>query len=465
MSKKFVIDTSVLLYDLDCLFKFKNNEVIIPSIVYEELNKFKEEHSERGYSARKTLEILEELSTVRPLKQGVVLGELDTSSPLWDKISDPETKIIRDYNIYDEEISNMLTMNQNDYKIVACAKNNNAILISRDRGMRGIGSDFVEVQEYKADKVKTEELYKGYRRVIVPQEIISKLYKEKALNNTFNLNPNEFIIFENECNSDHTCVGINKRGRIIPCDFDGMYMKAHKVRPINLEQKMLMYLLLDEDIKCVTVTGVSGKGKSLLCVDYSLACVSNKLFNSFLYTKSTIAVDKREELGFYKGSMEEKLKPHLQPLYSSIEFLFKDELYGRKSIKRTKSTEGNSEEPEVITAEDKVRELTKYGILGFYPLANIRGMSIFEKVVMLDEAQNTTNHMIKSLVTRMNDSSKLIIAGDIEQIDDKNLNKYNNGLVHLIEAGKFEDCIGHICMDIDPKCKRGKLAEFGAKKL
>jgi PhoH-like ATPase len=92
-------------------------------------------------------------------------------------------------------------------------------------------------------------------------------------------------------------------------------------------------------------------------------------------------------------------------------------------------------------------------------------MSIFDKIVMLDEAQNTTNHMIKSLVTRINDTSKLIVVGDIEQIDDKNLNKYNNGLVHLIEAGKDEEFIGHICMDIDRKSRRGKLSEFGSKKL
>ncbi|MDF2879467.1 MAG: hypothetical protein K0R54_24 [Clostridiaceae bacterium] len=435
MSKKFVIDTSVLLYDVDCLYKFEDNEVIIPSIVYEEINKFKEENSERGYSARQISNIFDELSQSKPLKEGVKLNN---------------TLIKTSYELFNKEVSNLLTMNENDYKIIACAKNNDAILISRDRMMRVIARDFVKVQEYKADKVKTKELYKGYRKVVVPENTITEMHQRK-LNNEFGLFPNEFIIMENEINPQHISVGINKNNKIIPCDFDKMSGNLRlKLKPINLEQKMFMYLLLDNDIKCVTCSGVSGKGKSLLAVDYALEAIKNQLFNKFLFTKSTIDVDKRESLGFYKGGLNEKLQPHLQPLYSSIEFLFKDELYKGKERK---------------TIDMKVAELIEFDILNFYPLANIRGMSIFDKIVMLDEAQNTTNHIIKSLVTRVNDTSKLIITGDVEQIDDKNLNKYNNGLTHLVEAGKDEDFIGHITMDIDDKSKRGKLAGFGAKKL
>lgn len=449
MSKRFVIDTSVLLYDIESLFKFDNNEIIIPSIVYEEINKLKEENSERGFSARKTLEILEELSKIRPLKDGVKLSEIPEDSFIYEKCKEKETFVRRDYNIFNKEIDKLLLYDENDYKIISCAKNNRAILISRDRGMRGIGSDFVEVQEYEADMLKTKELYRGYRRVLVPEEKITQMHK-KNLGNEFDLYPNEFIIMTNECNPSHTSVGILKNGRIIPCDFSGMNLGGLQLRPLNLEQKMLMYLLLDDDIKCVTVTGVSGKGKSIMAIDYALSFVNQQKYIKFLYTKSTIAVDKREDLGFYKGGVEDKLRPHLQPLYSSIEFLYKDKIYKGK---------------ERISVEEQVQELMANDILNFYPLANIRGMSIFDKVVMLDEAQNTTNHMIKSLVTRVTDTSKLIVTGDVEQIDDKNLNKFNNGLSHLIEAGKDEPVVAHITMDIDSKSKRGKLAEFGANKL
>lgn len=434
--KTFVIDTSVLLYDIDALDKFGANTVIIPSIVYEEINKFKEESSERGYYARHISKLFDELSKEKPLKEGVLHGE---------------TLIKTSYEISHEDIDGKLTMNQNDYKIIACAIKHNAILITRDRMMRVIGRDFVEVEEYMADKVDVKELFKGYRRVEVDPIHIEKMFTNELKNDEFGLYPNEFIIMVDKENPQHTGIGICKKGKIIPCDFNNMFKTlSPKLRPVNLEQKMLMYLLLDEDILAVTCTGVSGKGKTILPVDFALSAVAKGDYNQFLYTKSVISVDKREELGFYKGDVNEKLKPHLQPLYNSIEYLYKDEMY-----------KGN----ERSSVDVKVEQLMEKDILSFYPLANIRGMSLFDKVVMLDEAQNVTNHMIKSLVTRVTDTSKLIVTGDIEQIDDKNLNKYNNGLVHLIESGKHQSFIGHITMDISKGSKRGKLADFGANNL
>ena len=435
--KKFVLDTSILIYDVDALEKFSKNEVIIPSVVYEEINNLKEENTERGFYARKVAEVLDDLSKRGQLKYGVMLGD---------------TKIRTSYNILNLDIKKALLMERLDYRIIACAKNENAILITRDRMMRVIARDFVEVEEYHADRVQVDELYKGYRKLTVPEKCIDRLYK-CTLRNEFDLFPNEFVILTNEENSEHTGVGIYKKnqGLILPLDFNHLESKLRlKLTPLNLEQKMLVYLMLDKDITCVTATGKSGKGKSLLAVDFALASVQANVHNQFMYTKSTISVDPREDLGFYKGDLDEKLKPHLQPLYSSLEFLFKKDLYQGKVRK---------------SVDQKVEELKALDMLRLYPLANIRGMSIFDKVVMLDEAQNTTNHMIKSLVTRINDSSKLIVTGDIEQIDDRNLNKFNNGLTHLVEAGKEEEFIGHICMDLSEDSKRGKLATFGSMKL
>lgn len=436
MKKRFVIDTSVLLYDVDSLYKFQDNEVIIPSIVYEEINEIKEERSERGYYARQIAQLLDRLSQKAPLREGVKLGK---------------TLIRTSYKLYNSEIQKSLTMDKNDYKIIACAKNHDAILITRDRMMRVIARDFVPVEEYHADQLKVRELYKGYRKIYVAEDKIHRLYQAR-LENEFGLYPNEFVILINENAPQHVGIGIAKADRILPCYFDRMNTQGIKLRlkPLNLEQKMLMYLLLDETISCVTVMGTSGKGKSLLSIDYAIGSVLSGKYNQFLYTKSTISVDSREELGFYKGDVQEKLKPHLQPLYSSIEFLYQKEIYQRQPRS---------------SVEQQVEKLIEQDILHFYPLANIRGMSIFNKVVMLDEAQNVTNHMMKTLVTRLHDTSKLIVAGDVEQIDDKNLNKYNNGLVHLVEAGKQEDFIGHICMDIDQQSQRGKLASFGSRCL
>lgn len=451
MLKKFVLDTSVLIYDHDALFKFEENEIIIPSTVIEEINVLKEESSGRGESARRVLEILEELIEVRPLKEGVKLSEVKQSSFIYDRIRCKDTLIRKNYSISNSEIKSLLRMEDKDYSIIACALNNNAILISRDRGMRIIASDFVKVENYEADMIKTKEIYKGYRKEVVPEDTINSLYAKKEIDDNFNLYPNEFVVFTSSSNPSHVGIGIKKKNKIISCDFSNINKSINKLKPINLEQKMFLYLLLDNDIKCVTATGVSGKGKSLLSIDYAISSIYRETYNKLLYTKSTISVDKREDLGFYKGGVEEKLRPHLQPLYSSIEFLYKSKRYSNKEEKKN--------------TESQVEELIEEDILEFYPLANIRGMSILNKVVMLDEAQNVTNHMMKSLVTRVSDSSKLIVVGDIEQIDDRNLNKYNNGLSHLIEAGKTEEFVGHICMDIDNGSIRGALANFGASSL
>lgn len=433
MSKRFVIDTSVLIYDVESLYKFGDNEVIIPSVVYEEINELKEENSEKGYYARIVAKLLDALSSQQPLRKGVRLGD---------------TFIHTSYETENNEVNHSLLFRKNDYKIISCAKNHNAILITRDRMMRVIARDFVEAEEYEADMIK-EEIYKGYRRMIVPEYKIEQLYSHQ-LDNEYNLHANEFIIMESEVNPQHIGIGIRKKDRLIPVQFEKMNLKGMKTKPLNLEQKMFLYLLQDPDIICVSAIGVSGKGKSLLSIDYALSQVAQQNYNKFSYAKSVISVDKQEELGFYKGTIEEKYKPHLKPLYSAIEFLYKNEIYGDK--KR-------------VTLDQKMEELMTAETINFLPLANIRGMSVFGQMVMLDEAQNTTNHMMKTLVTRMNDDSKLIVTGDIEQIDDTHLNPYNNGLTHLIQESIEEDYIGHITMDIDPKSKRGRLSEFGTKKL
>lgn len=430
------MDTSVVLYDPDCFSKFGDNVVIIPSIVLEELNKIKGENTERGYMARQSSKQIEEMSFTGKLCEGVKMGQ---------------TVFKVSHNIYNNTLSQNLLEKNNDFYIIACAINNQAILISRDRMMRIIASDFVKVQDYHADKVQSNDIYKGYRKVLMPGHDIDAFYKFGSMDNLLHLFPNEFVLIQDECNEQHVAIGICKGAIIKAIDFDSLFKKnKFRVCPQNTEQKMLLYLLMDDEISCVSCCGTSGKGKTLLSVDYGISNVFDKKYDKFLFTKSIIATDSREVLGYFKGEMLNKLKPHFPSLYSAIEQLFRKQLY---------------DSGHRISVEEKIDDLINQDVLNLFSLADIRGMSVFNKVVLLDEAQNTTNHIMKSLVTRMHDNSKLIVTGDIDQIDDKNLDKYNNGLVHLIESGKNEPYIGHITMDLDNKSKRGKLSEFGSNKL
>jgi PhoH-like ATPase len=452
LSKKFVVDTSIFLNDEEAIFKFDDNEVIFPSIVWEELNDKKDTANPNdSYLARRLLKLLTELAEVRPLREGVKLSEISEDSPFYNECKNKETLIRIDYNVNNPEVDNSFSYKKHDYKLIACAKNNDAILITSDMPLLGISKDFVKSEGYRADSIKSKKIYKGYRFEIVEGEIINDFYKEKYIEDVWNLYPNEFIVMVNSAMETHKAIGIKKNGKLKLVNFDNeLNYSRMKVRPVNLEQKMLLYLLQDPDIKCITVTGISGKGKTLVSCDYAFSEIEKGNYNKFLYTKSIIPTDEDEYMGYNKGSEEEKFNAHIKALFTAVEFLYKEEICEKRTC----------------TLQQKVEELMTTEKLGTLPLANIRGMNIYKKIVMLDEAQNTKQHVIKSLVSRFTDDAKLIVSGDIEQIDDPKLTMYNNGLSHLIEQGKEEDFIAHITLDIDNgNTKRGKLSTFAAKKL
>ena len=440
--------------DEDTIFKFEDNEIIIPSIVWEELNNKKDNSNlSLGYLSRRVLRLLTELADVRPLREGIRLKELPEKSEYYSKAKDLNTLIRVDYKLENDEVDKSFLYRKNDYKIISCAKNNpGSILVTSDIALLGIAKDFVSAEEYKADNIKEKVIYKGYRIETVQPDIINDLYTNKEMEDVWGLYPNEFIILIDVENDNHKGIGIKKKEKIKLVNFDKeLNFSRMKVRPANLEQKMLLYLLQDPEILCVTVTGISGKGKTLISCDYAFSEVEKGKYSKLLYTKSIIPTDEDEYMGFNKGSEDEKFSSHIKALFTAIEFLYKDEIYNTSNKK---------------TLTEKVEELISQDNLGTLPLANIRGMNIYKKIVMLDEAQNTKKHIVKSLITRLTDESKIIVLGDIEQIDDPKLNMYNNGLSHLIDKGKTENFIGHIMLDIDKgNSKRGKLSTFGAKKL
>ena len=452
MSKKFVVDTNIFMNDEEAIYKFDDNEVIIPSIVWEELNDKKDISNPMiSYLPRRILKLLTELAEVRPLREGVILGEIAEDSEFYEKCKSLKTKVRVDYQMNHPEVNEAFFLKKHDYMIIACAKNNDAILVTSDGPLLGISKDFVKSEYYRADNIQTKEMYKGYKFVEVNPEVIDDFYSIKNIEDIYDLYPNEFIVMVDNTNPEHKAIGIKKRGAIKLVNFDKeLNFSRMETRPANLEQKMFMYLLQDPDIICVTVTGISGKGKTLLSCDYAFAEIEKNNYNEFLYSKSIIPTDEDEYMGYNKGTEEEKFKAHVRALETAIEYLYRDEICEKKSC----------------TLDEVIEDLHNKGKLGTLPLANIRGMNIYKKIVLLDEAQNTKKHVMKSLVSRFTDEAKIIVSGDIEQIDDPKLSMYNNGLSHLIEQGKEEDFIGHITLDIDKgNTKRGKLSTFASKKL
>ncbi|MBQ3421259.1 MAG: PhoH family protein [Romboutsia sp.] len=337
-------------------------------------------------------------------------------------------------------------------------------MVSNDVSVRFTATELkLNAQQYKANRIDKKELYKGYREIKVSSDFINTFYSKKKVENTFDLYPNEFVIFIDESNSSKKAIGRYKVNSIISNvdSFGYIYLLDESIypksdlesspkviRPKNLGQKMLYDLLQDDNIKIITVTGMPGAGKTLLPVADAFEKVAEDKYKKFLYCKSVIPTDKSEEIGYFKGDMVDKLSHHLQGLYSSIEFLYENDIYSTKHK---------------VDLNNLVDKLITSNTLELKPLATIRGASVQNRYILFDEAQNVNSYMMKAIITRVCDNCKLVIAGDLNQIDTKHLHKYNNGLAHLIAKGKDEPYVAHISLDINGKSARGDIATFGNK--
>lgn len=467
--KQLVLDTNVLLYDTECLDKFGNNDVIIPLTVVDELDSLKDDskkpelsHASREIT-RKILDLAGE-DNLQNLRNGFsYVNSKDETTTI--KIVDE--KYLK-YKL-DSEKSNELKYNRtpitNDDWIIFCAKILDATLITRDNNMVIKASGDCKVEIYYADSIKKKEIYKGYRELTVDSEF----FNEFALNNRivnikelFDSNekmyPNEFLILTNVENTSCKLFGICKGEFINRIDLDNLQYNGMKLRPQGLSQKLAFYLILQEDIDAISFVGGSGTGKTSIAIDYALNQVNKNFYNQLFYSKSMKGLADDEEYGFVPGDVDEKMQEIIIPLSCTLEFL---ETISKEKANKKKKDKDLLEK--AISGEEILNSYKEDGIIRILPLNYLRGMTISNKVVVLDEGQNLTKSKMKTLVTRIASTSKLIITGDDNQIDDKNLNKYNNGLAHFIEQGKSEPFIAHLTLDLDDDSKRGRLSSFGNK--
>lgn len=467
--KQLVLDTNVLLYDTECLDKFGNNDVVIPLTVVDELDSLKDDskkpelsHASREIT-RKILDLAGE-DNLQNLRNGFsYVNSKDETTTI--KIVDE--KYLK-YKL-DSEKNNALKYNRtpitNDDWIIFCAKILDATLITRDNNMVIKASGDCKVEIYYADSIKKKEIYKGYRELTVDSEF----FNEFALNNRivnikelFDSNekmyPNEFLILTNVENTSCKLFGICKGEFINRIDLDNLQYNGMKLRPQGLSQKLAFYLILQEDIDAISFVGGSGTGKTSIAIDYALNQVNKNFYNQLFYSKSMKGLADDEEYGFVPGDVDEKMQEIIIPLSCTLEFL---ETISKEKANKKKKDKDLLEK--AISGEEILNSYKEDGIIRILPLNYLRGMTISNKVVVLDEGQNLTKSKMKTLVTRIASTSKLIITGDDNQIDDKNLNKYNNGLAHFIEQGKSEPFIAHLTLDLDDDSKRGRLSSFGNK--
>lgn len=437
--KNFILDTNVLLHDPQSVFKFEDNNIIIPITVIEEVDRFKKDMNETGRNARMVSRILDSMREKGSLAGGVKM---------------PGGGTLRIEMFAEKYFKNLpvdLRVDNGDNRIIAVAQEVRdrftdmvTIFVTKDSNLR-IKADAIGLlaEDYESDKVDIQDLYSGTRTIEVPPEAVDRFYGQGWLEAPVEMAPNEFITIVDSANSNHSAICRNDPAnmRIVPVrkvPKEGIW----SLFPRNREQSFALDVLMDDSIKLVTLVGKAGTGKTLLAIAAGLhKTAEENVYNRLLVSRPVFPLGK--DLGFLPGDIEEKLTPWMQPIFDNVELL----ISGHESEKR--HSKG-------------YKELMAMGLLDIEPLTYIRGRSIPNQYLIVDEAQNLTPHEIKTIVTRVGEGTKIVLTGDPYQIDNPYVDSSSNGLTYLVEKFKGERIAAHVTLT---KGERSELAELAANLL
>lgn len=434
MRKIFILDTNVLIHDPYSIYNFRGNDIYLPIEVIEEIDKLKQKPN-TAIHARMASRVLEEIRKKGNLSEGIELPD-----DIFFKVEKTADLSLLPEGLKKEVIDNHIIA------VVMGVKKREperkVIFVTKDINLR-IKADAVgvEVEDYSTDRVVYDDLDKGYMEIEVPKDVFDKFNKSgkvdlSELNLEFSPTPNFFFIFK--CGQEETA------GRVIGekvKKFLNGDISAWGARARNQEQRFAMELLMDDNVKAVSLVGKAGTGKTLLAIAAGLEQVVERKKYSKLYIARPI-IPMGKDLGFLPGNEKDKLRPWMQPIFDNIEFL--------SDVKGDKAGE------KVITG------LESMGFLKVEALTYIRGRSMPNAFIVIDEAQNLTPLEIKTIITRVGENTKIVFTGDPYQIDSAYLDANTNGLTYMADKLKDEKIAGHITL---VKGERSPLAEIAAKLL
>lgn len=437
--KNYILDNTVLLYDAQALFKFGVNNVIIPIPVLEAIDHFKKDISEIGRNARQASRYLDELRKKASVTSGI---RLENGGMLYVKISTGSTLMRLPDELRDRNRDNMILAIALDVK--EHSSDIDTIFVSKDINLR-IKADALglDVEDYESDKVDIEELYSGYRELVVDHDS-HLMFKENGVFSTSEkLYPHQYLTLISH--EDRSSFALGKfdaaRNAIVKITTEER-QGIWRISPRNREQIFAMDALMDDSIQLVTLVGKAGTGKTLLAVAASLyKTVDENVYSRILVSRPTLPMGK--DIGFLPGTVEEKLTPWMYPIVDNVELIMRNDSRSSRHIRG-------------------FRELVDMGILIIEPLTYIRGRSIHNQYLIIDEAQNLTPHEIKTIITRVGDGTKIVITGDPYQIDNPYIDSSSNGLTYVVERFKAQDIAAHIYFS---KGERSKLSELAANLL
>lgn len=477
MAKKtYVIDTSVFLSDFNCIHKFENNDIVIPLKVLEEIDNHKKRQDAVGSNARHLIRILDGLREKGSLKKGIRLGKgmgiitVMSHEAITATLPPDLSKGVPDHLI----IETALTVQESS------PKSRKVILVSRDINMRVIADAVgMRAEDYLVSQVieTTDKLYSGMVTLLVDDELIDQFYtgediyitKELVSSQKAKLYPNIFIMLVSSLNEKKSALcRFNTYFNPLEKIIDYKNLLQWGVYPRNKEQTFAFDLLMDPDIHLVTLIGQAGSGKTLCAIAAGMeqsvtfgSMFGKKKPSSGVSISTHTAIDKYKsdiplddaayrklivsrpvqpmgrDIGFLPGTMEEKMLPWLKPIQDNMQFIM-----------------GND--------KTLLQDMMESGVIELEALTYIRGRSISNAFVIIDEAQNLTAHEVKTIITRAGEGTKIVLTGDIEQIDNIYTNETSNGLTYIIEKFKESPITGHVSFK---KGERSRLATEAAKLL
>lgn len=436
--KIFVLDTSVILYDHTAIRNFKDNDVVIPITVLEELDNFKKGNDTKNFAAREFIRYIDKQSGDHTLQDWIPINGRTTGRFKIEMHTDAKLNAEK---IFDEKKPDHKILNTTIY-LQEKYPNRKVILVTKDINLRIKAKSLnILAEDYETGKIKeVEELYTG-KTIIekVKPSIIQALYEHgecdaKQLTKQ-KLIPNQYLILKNNQQSvlaryDATT---NKLIRV-------QKLSAYGITPKNAEQTFALDALLNDEIRLVTLQGVAGTGKTLLSIAGALERRRNY---QQIYLARPIVPLSNKDIGYLPGDVQQKINPYMEPLWDNLKYI--KSLYSEKDKEFRQINDMVENEKLVVSA-----------------LAYIRGRSLSNIFFIIDEAQNLTPHEIKTIITRAGEGTKIVFTGDIHQIDTPYLDAQSNGLSYLIEKFKGQSIYAHVTLE---KGERSLLANLANELL
>ncbi|MCS6837719.1 MAG: PhoH family protein [Bdellovibrionaceae bacterium] len=433
--RKIVVDTNVILFDALAITKFHNVDVHIPISVIEEVDKFKRDLGENGRNARQFSRFIDTLRERGSLAEGVALDGSDVILFIHADYSTGGLPADFDIHKADNRILATAMMLQKQHP------KSRVELITKDINLR-IKADVLGIvaKDYEPEGVTNEHLYEGYLEIEVTPEEMDVFYQERSLEiNRVKLLANQYLIMKNQAQPNQSALGrySQREGAVVPLELPPGGVWGIHAR--NVEQSFALDALLNDEILFVSLVGKAGTGKTLLALAAGLhKTLDEGVFQRLLVSRPIFPMGR--DIGYLPGDIEQKLNPWMQPIFDNVEFLM-----------------GADKK-----AAGRAQELINQGMLNIEPLTYIRGRSIPKQYLIVDESQNLTPHEIKTIVTRAGQGTKIVLTGDIYQIDNPYVDSVNSGLTYAVEKFKGFPIAAHVTLT---KGERSELAELAANIL